>query len=43
MKFIEYRGEVLPGYVPGLPESTGRCGGVELKKGFQTVIPLYVG
>ena len=25
MKLIEYRGEVLPGYAPGLPKRTGRC------------------
>ncbi len=26
MKLIEYRGEVLSGYVPDLPKRTGRCG-----------------
>ncbi len=26
MKLIEYRGEVLSGYVPDLPKTTGRCG-----------------
>lgn len=26
MKLIEYRGEVLSGYVPELPETTERCG-----------------
>lgn len=25
MKLIEYRGEVLSGYVPDLPKRTGRC------------------
>lgn len=26
MRRIEYRGEVLSGYVPGIPKTTGRCG-----------------
>nr|DAM09474.1 MAG TPA: hypothetical protein [Caudoviricetes sp.] len=25
MRLIEYRGEVLSGYVPDLPKTTGRC------------------